>query len=320
MKRLDRRFHVVAMASAVILSFSAVGCRTTAPAAEQTDPEIARAANMARLAFDRGSIAQAERLYERALRLARAQDDARECGTLAYNLAVCRAEQGRWDAALSALESARADYERVNRRVDEIALLTADIARQQKRYDEAAALLDGLLSGKDGKLAPMPVECRALAWLIRAQIAVDQGDPAKARDYVKQTRKVAGGERNMSSELQARFAQAEAQIAQAEGCWGESAVAYEREVEVWRKARQFRRMALAMGRAGDAYKAAGAAGPALERYYLAARSLAAQGDDLAALKRIESAMDLAEQRPDSQEAKLLALLFEEIKARTGNEP
>lgn len=297
------------VASLVVFS----GCGTPDAKVGRTDPDIARAAHVARMAFERGSIAQAERLYERALRLARAQDDTRECGTLAYNLAVCRAEQGRLDDALSALLEARADYERTGRVPDEIVLLEAEIKRQQKRYEEGLAMLSHFTGEKDKRR--IEPEYRALAWLVRSKIEVDRGDTVSARASLKRARSLLR-RRVLSSEMQAQFERTDALIAESEGRWSDSAAAYDREAEVWRWAKQFRRMAVTMGLAANAYKQAGSLGPALERYYLAARSLAAQGDELAALKLIEAALDVAEKRVDSDEARLLIMLFERIKSRT----
>jgi tetratricopeptide (TPR) repeat protein len=317
MKRIASFLFVVAGVFGTMASLSA--CRTP-PRGPRTDPEIARAAQVARMSFERGSIEQAERLYARALRLARAADDAWEGGTLAYDLAMCRAEQGRLDDALKALAEARNDYERVGRSVEEINLLEAEIARRQGRYDDALALLAAWRKTENKKKRESMAfsEHAIMAGLVELRILHDQGNASEAQRRLEEIQRIAK-KRVLSAELQAQVARAEGELALADGKPGAAAAAFEREAEVWRGAKQYGRMAAAMGRAAEAYKAAGAIKPALERFYLAARSLAAQGDDVGALKLIQTALDGVGESGDGTQLLLIANLFEEIKARTSKE-
>lgn len=317
MRRFGMSGAVVAFLWAGLVGLTA--CRTP-PQGARTDPDIARAAQAARISFERGSVEQAERLYARALRLARAADDARESGTLAYNLALCRMELGRLDDASKTLAEARNDYERLARPLDEIQLLEAEIARRQGRYEDMSALL-ATWRGKPDKKAHKKVvfsETAVMAALLEVRAACDQGRVAEGERILDEVRQAAK-KRTLSAELQAQIARAEGDLALARGQPIAAAAAFEQEADIWRGAKQYRRMAIAMGRAAEAYKAGGATKPALERFYLAARSLAAQGDDVGALKLIQSALDGVEETADKTQMQLIANLFEEINARTASE-
>ena len=90
-----------------------VGCATSPTStAPSGDKEISRTSNLARIAFEKGSIAKAIDLYEKVLKRARATDNATEIGNTAYNLALCRIILGQYDQASASLAEAQTAFKR----------------------------------------------------------------------------------------------------------------------------------------------------------------------------------------------------------------
>ena len=73
---------------------------------------------------------------------------------------------------------------------------------------------------------------------------------------------------------------------------------YDRQADYFKRARKYREMALSLGSAGQAYLDANILLPAVDRFYRSARSLYAQGDELAALKMVEAALAAGEKAGD----------------------
>src|SRR5256885_25115 len=71
-----------------------------------------------------------------------------------------------------------------------------------------------------------------------------------------------------------------ARLALAAGHAPDAARSYEQQAELLRQARLYHDMAIAIGRAGDASRAAGRSEDALTRYFRAGRSLISQGENV----------------------------------------
>lgn len=299
----DLRFQIPGIVLAAALL---AGCSTARPA-HKTDPEIARLAGAARMAFERGSAEQAARLYSRALEKARAQDDAIESGNNAYNLASCRIALGQYDEARALLEEAQREFERAGRDASYLILSQADLARRTDRAGDANNLLDRLSSRKGGLSGELAVRVAVRKVLL----ACDAGKADKAQAELASAQRDVKGLKD--DFLQAEVLGASARVALLAGKPARAAADYDAQAEAFRKAGKFGEMASALQRAGRAYEAAGVLLMAGDRYYRTARSLFGQGDDLGALKMIEHALGVAEKTGDQALVQRTAALFKEIK-------
>ena len=90
---------------------------------------------------------------------------------------------------------------------------------------------------------------------------------------------------------------------------------YDRQADLCKRAGKFRDMALSLGAAGQAYLDANSLVPSVDRFYRSARSLYAQGDELAALKMVEAALTSGEKAGDQDSVMRTKALFDEIKKK-----
>lgn len=289
----------------VLLAALVAGCATSQPS-RRTDPELARVASAARVTFDQGSPAKAARLYARSLRMARATDDAHEIGNNAYNLAACMAELAQYDDAMAMLGEARGEFARAGRSAEDLLMLEAKIERRRGRLDEAVALAARAVDAAKGAAA-----VRVQAAVLRADVACDRGDPAGAQKELEGVAKNLGALGDPVLAAQAAGVAGRALAAQNEP--GRTGAEYDREANLYRKAGKYRDMALALGRAGEAYSVAQQPAVAGDRFYRGARSLYAQGNQVEALKMIQTALESAEKSGDTGAVARMAGLFEEIR-------
>jgi tetratricopeptide (TPR) repeat protein len=299
------RFQIVGM---VLLSVLLIGCASSKPG-HVTDPEVARLAGTARIAFEKGSVEQAVRLYGRALDMARAQDDAVETGNNAYNLAACMMALGKNEDANALLEEARRDFERAGQDTAYVILSEVDLARQMQHMDEARALLDQLSSRKAGLTDDVKVRVAVR----RGLLACDRRDVEKARSALADAR--ASMKRLNDDFLEGQVMGLSARLFLMSNEPAKAGAEYDAQAEAFRRAGRYGDMASALNRAGKAYEDAAVLMMAGERYYRAARSLFAQGDDVAALKIIERALDIAQKTSDKDLLSRTTSLFREIKQR-----
>lgn len=282
------------------------------PSPEKT--ELARVTQAARTAFEQSSASQAARLYVRALKMARVQDDPAEIGNNAYNLAACLIVLGDYEDARDLIREAKREFERAKHSQTMLLLLEAKAARLQGHLDEALALTGQVLTSlKDRDAGSYPLQ----VFLLKTQIACDRKDAAAAKvefaNVEKELRK------NQDGALKADAAGVAGQIALLENDPARAAQAYDQQADDFKRTRKYRDMALALGSAGQAYLQANLLGPAVDRFYRAARSLYAQGDELAALKMIESAMVAGEKAGDQDSLMRTKALFDEIKEQVKDE-
>lgn len=305
------------LAAAALAAAVTAGCASPQGAAggPATDPELARLASTARKSFDKGSAEQAARLYLRALEMARAADDSIEIGNNAYNLAACLVAMDKHEDALTFLREASREFERMGRDLADILLLEAKAARLAGQADEALALANQVLpSLKKGSTEAY----RLQVGILKANIVCDRGDAAGAMAELDKVKQEAAA--TSDPLLRAEIAGVRARIALIQSQPGAAAQEYDRQVEFYRKAGKHRDMAQALGLAAQAYFDAGILIPAGDRFYRAARSLAAQGDDLAALKMIEPALSVAERSSSKEDLLRIKALFDEISRRVEHTP
>lgn len=299
--------------AALCVVLALAGCSTPPPPSPEKT-ELARVTTTARTAFEQGSVSQAARLYIRALKMARMQDDSAEIGNNAYNLAACLIALGRYDDARSLLREAKREFERAKRPVTMLLLLDAKAARLQGHADEALALAGQVLTSlKPGKAGTYSLQ----VYLLKTQIACDQGNVSAAKAEFANVEKDLKGAGDLV--LKAEASGIEGQIARLENDPGRAAQKYDQQADIFKRAKKYHDMALALGTAGQAYLDAHILLPSVDRFYRAARSLYAQGDELAALKMIESAMVAGEKAGDQDSLIRTKALFDEIKEQVKDE-
>ncbi len=289
------------------------GC-STPPPPDPGKTELSRVTATARAAFEQGSASQAARLYIRALKMARVQDDPVEIGNNAYNLAACLIAIEKYDDARSLLREAKREFERAKRPVTMILLLDAKAARLQGNADEALALTDQVLASlKDGDGGTYPLQVA----LLRTQIACDRGGAAVSKaEFAKAQKGLQGTDDPI---LMADAAGIAGRIALLENDPARAAQEYDRQADYYKRAGKYRDMALSLGSAGQAYLDANILLPSADRFYRSARSLHAQGDELAALKMVEAALAAGEKAGDQDSLTRTKALFDEIKKQVEGE-
>lgn len=281
---------------------------STPPKPDPEQVELSRMTTTARTAYEQGSASQAARLYLRALKMARVQDDPVEIGNNAYNLAACLIVLEKYDDARSLLREAKREFERAKRPVTMILFLDAKAARLQGNAEQAVALADQVLASlKEGEGGTYPLQVA----LLKTQISCDRGDIPMAKvEYGKAQKELQTTDDPI---LKADAAGVAGRIALLENDPARAAQEYDRQADACKRARKYRDMATSLGAAGQAYLDANILLPAADRFYRSARSLYAQGDELAALKMIEAAVAAGEKAGDQDSLMRTKALFDEIK-------
>ncbi|MEZ5963876.1 MAG: hypothetical protein R3F56_08540 [Planctomycetota bacterium] len=224
-----------------------------------------RSAAAARTAFAEGDLGRAHALYMHALESARLDDDPLSLGNLSYNVAVVLAEQGEHAPALALLADARAALERAGQPLHDVTLLRARILRRAGDAVAARRELDDL-----ARQQPDAEPTLAEAALLRGELACDAGDTATARAALADLAGVLGDDTERPQRPSTMALAAE--ILAREGQPQAAGELRDRVAAAHRDAREFRRMAEMLARAGDAYQAAGADAVAGDRFLRAAHS------------------------------------------------
>jgi tetratricopeptide (TPR) repeat protein len=312
MKLKIGNWQLAVVATLVALMFS--GC-STPPKPNPEKTELSRVTTTARKAYEQGSPSQAARLYVRALKMARVQDDPVEIGNSAYNLAACLIAIEKYDDARSLLREAKREFERAKRQVTMILLLDAKAARLQGNADEALALAGQVLASlKDGEGGTYPLQVA----LLKTQIACDRGDAAMSKvEFTKAQKELQGTDDPI---LKADASGVAGRIALLDNDPARAAQEYDRQADYYKRAGKYHEMALSLGTAGQAYLDANILLPSVDRFYRSARSLYAQGDELAALKMIEAALAAGEKAGDQDSLMRTKALFDEIKKQVDGRP
>lgn len=279
------------------------------------DPELSSLSRAGRAAFDRGEYKLAARAYRMARDRARLIDDPQEIGTVTYNLAAACLELGETGRAAELLEESRRAFSRGPGVPSDLVLLQGRVALLEGRTEEAGRLIEeGTAPGKK----QLDRETRAQFQLLRARTSLAGGDPEAARKTFEELRPEM---KKIGDDLiAAEYLSLEGELLSHEGDFLRAGQVFDREAALLQKADRYRGMTRARGRAGAAYLAAGEFCPAGDRFYRAARALAARGEILAALEAIQSALAAAGECPEEALREEVASLFVELRKTLEDDP
>ncbi len=302
-------FYLCGLVSFLMLT----SCTTSArPKEEAIDAEFAAAMSAGRVAFDQGLTEQAATLYQRALQRARVMDSAAAIGDAAYNLAACHIQLGQFEKARFLLAEAKAEVLSVQGDISDILLVEAKAARLQGQPDEALALTEQVLSDAE---ATSTNNHRVQAHLLRGQMACDQNDAALATRELQMAAKFAAGVSD--SGLHAGLSRLAGRVHLIKKEPVRAAREFDREAFLLQQAKQYAQMASALQSAAESYLIAGNYRLAADRYFRAARSSFAQGQNSAALKLGNLALSAADDAADQMAVARARALLNEIKTAAG---
>lgn len=237
------------------------------------DRQVLEASSAATLAYELGNYEQARTLYRRALMRARAIDAADQAADAAYNLAMSEIGLQNYEVAERMLRQAEYDAARGSSAAADIRLLRAKVAYLRERLPQALALANDVFSAR---ATPGLV---LQATILRGQVFCDLRDLPAARAELQAAARLAGSSQSaLAPAVEADINKLQGTIARLEGRWDVAARFFDAEVELLRAAHRHRDMAYALARAAEAQLAAGFPALAADRFFLAARSLAAQGE------------------------------------------
>lgn len=308
--RCARRLVVSGLATALLTlcaSCAAPGTRLAAPAG---DLQLLQASSAARLAYELGNYAQARTLYRRALTRAQAIDAVDRAADAAYNLAMAEIGLQHYDEADQLLGQAEYDAVRASTATTDIRLLRAKVAYLQDRLPLALVLANGIVASN------APAGLLMQATILRGQIFCDMRDLPAARSESQTAKEVARSSKAaLAPSIDADMHKLDGTIARAEGKPDIAARLFDDEAAWLRAANRHRDMAYAMARAAEAQLAAGRPALAADRFFLAARSLAGQGEFGAGKAFVESSRSAAMTAGDEAAQARARSLLEEINQR-----
>ncbi len=247
-----------------------------------SDPYFTRVMTSGHAAFERGDIARAAELYQRArVRAERADRDDWLLAS-AYNAALAHHLLGDSARAREGLSTAQTAALALDDPAVDVRLLFAELEWNDQRVDAAWALLEGLM---DASLTrPHRVQVHSL----RALIALDTGDVEQARQ------EIAAAEhqlrRSTAWRLRARVAEVNGRIAWREEASAQAAAHFDDEAYYYQQDGRFEDRARAQLRAAEAHLAADDPMTAVDRYLRAARHFAAGDEQVLALQSARSAL------------------------------
>ena len=313
MKKQTRRLSLAFCLCGLVFYLMLAGCVKPAPViAVEIDSDYSRSMTAGRLAFDRGLIEQAARFYQQALRRARAIDSAPQIGDAAYNLAACRIHLNQLEKARDLLDEAKTEISSIDGNIADIQLVEAKVARLQGNSEEALMLADQVLSSPES----YPTDnLRLQVYLLRGQIACDKDDAALALQELQKAKYIA---RLVSDPpLQADISALAGRIHLIKNEPVMAAKEFDSETRLLQQAKRYPEMAHALQNAAEAYLSAGNYSLAADRFFRAARSTFAQGQNSAALKLGHLALSAADKAEDQSVKIRVQALLDEIKAVSG---
>ena len=260
------------------LSIALTGCGGRAPSAPVKDLEFTQSMSSARVAFERGQMAQALLLFEQAMQKASARDDAADIGEAAYNLGVCLFDDGKLARAESVLETARIELSRANRRTNDVRLVQAKLARRigKSAKQDAAKLAEEVATARDATPAE---KTQAITLLAEIDLEAGRVDAAEKRAADARRTLPSGGVSTRSRDaMESGVVGLEARIALARGDHRKAAATFDRQASLAQSGALYGEMSTALLMAGQAYQSAGDTPTSADRLFRAARSLLAQGD------------------------------------------
>lgn len=290
----DRELWITA-ASIVVAGLFVQGCMTRSPEVLPNDPELRRAAEGGKSAYQVGSLAAAVELYGRALQRARILDDRGAIAANAYNLAVCLAAGQRLAEAKAAIQEARSESDPGSMQEALTYLVEARIARAGGATVEAWSLLESanaLLIGHGAEN-----NLRLQIGLLRGALKCDMGDAAIARQELMAAQKLLDKRTDMKA--WAEYRELEGRVALLEGKFDVAAKAFDHEADCWRHMSSVGNLVQALTNAAEACAKAGDDGMAAERYFRAGRSLLNSGRKDDAYLLLKKAIDAANRSGDT---------------------
>jgi hypothetical protein len=263
-----KRWIFCASAGWMLVALHGAGCATGAGSRPAVvDAEWQRAAEGAKAAFDAGSPAAAGELYRTALRRAQTMDNAAEILRAAYNLAICEAASGRWEAARVAIRTARFEAAPRSSEAGMCDLVEAKIAFRLGQTEEARALLTGAQENLGDGAA---LRDQAQLTLLTAALAAEKGEFEAADAALAAARRRLRKASDWRLDVEA--ADTAARLAERRGRSAAAAEWHDAAAALLRTNGQYADMAQALQDAGAAYGKAGQAATAAERYFRAGRS------------------------------------------------
>lgn len=295
----------------LLLIFMSASCISLSPTPQRGDPELLELSEAAHLAYARGDIPRAAVLYRQALDRARVIDEPGEIVDAARDLAICEIAQKHWKAADALLQEARYDAGRGSLDGSEIVLLRAKVAYLEGRVSDSENLADEISAGGINPAV------RLQALILKGQALCDTGNLAAAKAQLRAVDNASASGGAMTPSIQAEASKLRGTIARLENKPGDAAALFDREANLLRLSRRYANMPAALARAGECYLAAGKPKLAADRFYLAGRSLAAQGDSAAAKPMLASSISSAEKANDPAARSRAEALLREINQSGG---
>ena len=313
MKKQTRRLFLAFCLCGFVFYLMLTGCVKPAPeTAVEIDSEYSRSMTAGRLAYDQGLIEQAARFYQQALRRARAIDSAPQIGDAAYNLAACWIHLNQLEKARDLLDEAKTEITSIHGNIADIQLVEAKVARLQGKSEEALMLADQVLSSPES----YPTDnLRLQVYLLRGQIACDKDDAALALQELQKAKYTA---RLVSDPpLQADISALAGRIHLIKNEPVKAAKEFDNETRLLQQAKRYPEMAHALQNAAEAYLSAGDYSLAADRFFRAARSTFAQGQNSAALKLGHLSFSAADKAEDQSAKIRVQALLDEIETASG---
>lgn len=282
------------------------GC--SSPSAEKkVDADLSRKESLGYTAFRNSRYQTAANLYRDAVHRAMAINDQSSLAHNSYNLAACLFALGQLDDAATALRESAAAYEKIGGVPAENWLMDAKIAFYEKDNTRALKLIESGLAAK--AVGGGSTETKTLLLLLKARIMVAGGD----REGALQLLKVAGVGDGASPTVKGQMAEIHGLVYQIDGDKIRAAEEFDKAVAQYKEAGLYTEMAEVQAKAAREYELASSLDLAWDRYYQAASSLWGQGNYVAALKLVDSAMAVADKVASAEMKERSKWLFSEIK-------
>ncbi len=282
--------------AATIITIFATGCGGPAPQppGPNADSLFDLYMSSAQLEFQHDSLASAAAAYAKALSRAETMDNPANISSAAYSLAICRAALGEYPAALTLLQEAEHESQRIAGPTSNILLARGRIYLLMNDPTQAVQSAEGVLSGKPDD----DQRCEAL--LIRGTARLHSDDLPGAVDDLKQANSLASKLSDLP--LQAGLSGLSGEIHMKQKDFSAATADFDNQAELCRQNHAYRQMARALASAGKAADAAGQFEKAADRFYRAARSTPTDADMRA------QALAAAQKAGDEQLIRLISSL------------
>lgn len=259
-----------------------------------SDPLYQQASAAGRSAFEQGQLQQSAAMYRQALVRARATNWPEAIVDAAYNLAVCELATQHFAEADAVLAEAIYSASLGGLSDRELRLLQAKSAYLQGQWANAIRFCGEVTS------RPGDVTQALAAIVLKGQAQCELGDVSAARAQLQSAATQMAKLSSAGPSLQADIENLRGKIARLEKNDAAAAGCFDREAEFLRAARRYRDMSHALARAAESHLAANRPSLAADRYFLAGRSIAAQGDRQQGIAWLDLSMKAAEKAHDAE--------------------